>query len=195
MKKILIIAVLIFAFMFVMVQNSDNHFTFEGIPITGTLENFAQKLVAKGFKKIDSDKTYVELEGKFAGYSGCKIYVFKVPNRNIVYGVGVVFPKKSSWANLEEEYNKFKGMLTNKCGKPASHYETFKEGASTFNDEAKMRSLKEGNCDYWTRWEVENGYIRVKIFSLPDTDDGNISLIYYDKINSDLAQKATEDDL
>ena len=178
-----------------MAQTSNNHLTFMGIPITGTVENFAQKLGAKGFKKVFSNKDAVVFEGKFAGYSGCKIYVFKVPNRNIVYGVGVVFPKKSSWANLEEEYNKFKDMLTNKCGKPASHSETFKEGASTFNDEAKMRSLKEGNCDYWTRWNVENGYIRVKIFSLPDTDYGNISLIYYDKINSDLADKATEDDL
>ena len=195
MKKILIIAVLIFAFMFVMVQNSDNHFTFEGIPITGTLENFAQKLVAKGFKKIDSDKTCVVLEGEFAGYSGCNIYVVKVPNRNVVYKVIVFLPEKSSWANLEEEYNQFKGMLTNKYGKPASQSKTFKEGAFTFSDAAKMSSLKAGNCDYRTQWEVENGDIKVAISSKSNTDDGYIWLGYFDKINYALADKAIEDDL
>ena len=183
MKRIITIAVLIFSFMFVMAQTPNKYLTFEGIPITGTLENFAQKLVAKGFKKIDSDKTYVELEGKFAGYSGCKIYVFKVPNRNIVYGVGVVFPKKSSWANLEKEYYKFKGMLTNKYGKPASHSETFKERKSTVNDAAKMLSLKEGNCNYATGWEVDNGFIQMYIFPKNDTNKGIIMLTYVDKIN------------
>ena len=156
MKRLLTIVAFIFSFMFVMAQTSNNHLTFKGIPITGTLENFAQKLEAKGFKKIYSDKTSVY---------------------------------------FEEEYNKFKGMLTNKYGEPASHSETFKEGALTFNDEAKMSSLKEGNCDYWTKWKVENGYIKVQIFSLPDTDGGNILLTYFDKINDALADKVKEDDL
>ena len=51
MKRILIIAVFIFSFMFVMAQTSNKHFTFKGIPITGTLESFAQKMEAKGLKK------------------------------------------------------------------------------------------------------------------------------------------------
>ena len=195
MKRLLTIVAFIFSFMFVMAQTPNNHLTFKGIPITGTLENFAQKLEAKGFKKIYSDKTSVYFEGEFAGYSKCKICVLKIPNRNIVHRVGVCLPEESLWAILEDEYNQFKGMLTNKYGEPASHSETFKEGALTFNDEAKMSSLKEGNCDYWTKWKVENGYIKVQIFSLPDTDGGNILLTYFDKINDALADKVKEDDL
>ena len=195
MKRLLTIAVFIFSFMFVMAQTPNNHLTFKGIPITGTLENFAQKMEAKGFKKISSDKKGVGFEGEFAGYSECNIYVFKVPNRNIVHEVVVVFPKESSWANLEKEYNKFKDMLTNKYGVPTLYFETFKEGALTFNDAAKMSSLKKGNCDYWTQWEVDNGYIKVGIFSISDTDGGNIGLVYYDKINDALVDKAIEDDL
>ena len=195
MKRILTIAVLIFSFMFVMAQTSNNHLTFMGIPITGTLESFAQKLVAKGFEKKYSDKSMIGFEGEFAGYSDCKIYVLKVPNRNIVYRVGVTFPKESSWANLEKEYNQFKDMLTNKYGEPSWYSETFKEGASTFNDYAKMESLKEGNCYYWTHWEVDNGAILVRIASIPDTYDGWIVLLYRDKINDALAEKAKEDDL
>ena len=138
MKRLLTIAVLIFSFMFVMAQIPNKHLTFKGIPITGTLENFAQKMEAKGFRKIDSDKTCVVFEGEFAGYSECEIYVIKVPNRNIVHKVAVAFPKESLWANLEKEYNQFKDMLTNKYGDPALQSETFKEGASTFNNHAKM---------------------------------------------------------
>ena len=195
MKRILTIAVFIFSFMFVMAQTSNNHLTFKGIPITGTVENFAQKLGAKGFEKKYSDKSCVGFEGEFAGYSGCKIYVFKVPNRNIVHKVAVAFPKESSWANLEKEYNQFKDMLTNKYGEPSWYSETFKEGASTFNDYAKMESLKEGNCYYWKQWEVKNGSIKVRIVSIPDTYDGCIGLVYSDKINDALAKKAQEDDL
>ena len=195
MKRLLTIAVFIFSFMFVMAQTPNKHLTFKGIPITGTLEDFAQKMEAKGFKKTFSDTTGVVLEGEFAGYSGCQIYVIKIPNRNIVYRVDVGFPKESSWARLEKEYNQFKDMLTNKYGKPTSHSETFKEGVLAFSDAAKMRSLKVGNCDYWTQWEVDNGYIQVEIVPITNTDNGYISLTYYDKINGALADKAKEDDL
>ena len=195
MKRILTIAAFIFSFMFVMAQTSNNHLTFKGIPITGTLEDFAQKMEAKGFRKISSATNFIAFEGEFAGYSECKIFVHKVPNRNIVHKVVVFFPKESSWARLEEEYNQFKDMLTNKYGKPTSHSETFKEGVLAFSDAAKMRSLKVGNCDYWTQWEVDNGYIQVEIVPITNTDNGYISLTYYDKINGALADKAKEDDL
>ena len=195
MKRLLTIAVLIFSFMFVMAQTPNSHLTFKGIPITGTIESFARELGTKGFEKIYSDKSCVGFEGEFAGYSGCKIYVHKIPNRNIVYKVVVIFPKKSSWANLEKEYYKFKGMLSNKYGEPALQSETFKEGASTFNDDAKMSSLKKGNCDYWTQWKVNNGYIEMRIRPITDTYNGYVCLIYFDKINDALAEKAQKDDL
>ena len=192
MKRLLTIVAFIFSFMFVMAQTPNNHLTFKGIPITGTLESFVQKLGTKGFRKMYSGESCVAFKGDFAGYSGCKILVFRIPNRNIVHEVGVFLPEESSWTRLEEQYNKFKDMLTIKYGEPASHSETFKEEASTFSDDAKMISLKEGNCDYEAEWKVDNGTIRVKIF-LSDTDGGYIRLGYFDKINDALAQKATED--
>ena len=195
MKRLLTIVAFIFSFMFVMAQIPNKHLTFKGIPITGTLENFAQELEAKGFKKIYSGENLRGFEGDFAGYPGCKIAVSKIPNRKIVDRVDVFFPTESSWARLEEQYNQFKDMLTNKYGEPASHSETFKKRASTFSDAAKMSSLKEGNCDYWTGWEVDKGDIKVEIAPIIDTDDGNIRLFYFDKINDALADKATEDDL
>ena len=195
MKRILTIVAFIFSFMFVMAQTPNKYLTFMGIPITGTLENFAQKMEDKGLKKISLAKNAIMFEGEFAGYSECKIFVYKVPNRNVVHRVFVFFPKESSWADLEKEYYKFKGMLTNKYGEPASHSETFKEGALTFNDAAKMSSLKEGNGVYWSGWEVDNGTIYMEIFTTPDEDGGRISLGYSDKINDALAEKAKADDL
>ncbi len=195
MKRLLTIVAFIFSFMFVMAQTSNNHLTFKGIPITGTVESFAQKLVSKGFKKIDSDKTNVVFEGEFAGYSGCRICVCKNSNRNIVYQVAVDFPTEDSWARLEKEYNQFKNVLTNKYGEPALHSEKFKEGTSTLSDEAKKRSVKMYNCDYWATWEVENGHIEVNIVSGIFSYDGHILLTYFDKINGALVDKAKADDL
>ena len=116
-------------------------------------------------------------------------------NRNIVRKVVVSFPTVSSWTRLEKEYNQFKDMLTNKYGEPTSHSEIFKEGASTFNDDAKMSSLKEGNGAYWSAWKVDNGTIYMEIFTTLDENDGRILLIYFDKINCALGDKATENDL
>ena len=195
MKRLLTIVAFIFSFMFVMAQTPNKHLTFKGIPITGTLESFAQELGAKGLKKTYSDKNVVVFKGEFAGYSDCEIYVYKAPNRNIVYKVVVFFPKESSWVYLEKEYNHFKGVLTNKYGEPTSHSETFKEGASTFSDAAKMSSLKEGNCDYYSKWKVDNGYIKVEISSIIDIDNTCVMLTYFDKINDALADKAKENDL
>ena len=178
-----------------MAQTPNNHLTFKGIPITGTLENFAQKLEAKGFKKKYSNKRIIGLEGEFAGYSGCKITVFKILNRNIVRKVVVSFPTVSSWTRLEKEYNQFKDMLTNKYGKPTSQSKTFKKGVLAFSDAAKMRSLKEGNGAYWSAWKVDNGTIYMEIFTTLDENDGRILLIYFDKINCALGDKATENDL
>ena len=195
MKRILTIVAFIFSFMFVMAQTPNNHLTFKGIPITGTGESFAQKLVAKGLKKTYSSKSSIGFTGEFAGYPKSLICVFKVPNRNIVYKVVVFFPNESSWANLEKEYYQFKDMLTNKYGEPDLHSETFKEGASTVDDAAKMLSLKEGNCNYATGWEVDNGFIEMYISPIIDTDKGIIILTYSDKINRALVQKAKADDL
>ena len=195
MKRLLTIVFLIFSFMFVMAQTPNKHLTFKGIPITGTVENFAQKMEAKGLKRIPSDKRWAAFVGEFAGYPKSLIFVYKIPNRNIVHKVIVFLPPKNSWARLEEEYDKFKGMLTNKYGEPSWYSETFKEGKSAVSDFSKMLLLKEGNCDYWTQWEVENGDIKVDIAPIIDTDDGNIRIAYFDKINDALADKAKEDDL
>ena len=195
MKRLLTIVAFIFSFMFVVAQTPNKHLTFKGIPITGTLESFAQELGAKGFKKTYSDKTSVEFEGEFAGYSECEIYIYKVPNRNIVHKVVVFFPEESSWEDLEKEYNQCKGMLTNKYGKPISCSETFKGGASNFRDSDKMSLVEKGECNYLSQWKVDNGSIELYITYGKEESYGLVILKYNDRINSALAEKATENDL
>ena len=59
--------------------------TFKGIPITGTLSAFSDKLVKAGFKKNGNSS----FTGDFAGYSGCRITVV---GNNPVNEVRVDFP-------------------------------------------------------------------------------------------------------
>ena len=53
MKKLLIIAAL--AMCCCKQQTAECPYTFMGIPIEGTAEEFGQKLIEKGFEKIDND--------------------------------------------------------------------------------------------------------------------------------------------
>lgn len=83
--------------------------TFKGIPITGTLSAFSDKLVKAGFKKNGNSS----FTGDFAGYSGCRITVV---GNNPVNEVRVDFPVISDWDALEKAYDSLQASLTQKYG-------------------------------------------------------------------------------
>ena len=83
--------------------------TFKGIPITGTLSAFSDKLVKAGFKKNGNSS----FTGDFAGYSGCRITVV---GNNPVNEVRVDFPVISDWDTLEKAYDSLQASLTQKYG-------------------------------------------------------------------------------
>lgn len=106
---------------------SQNHLSFKGIEINGTLTDFSQKLEASGYKKIytnDAQDACV-LEGAFAGYDQCMIFVISTAQEHIVWKVAVQLPEQSSWYSLKSRYNEFRESLMEKYGAPSKKYEFF----------------------------------------------------------------------
>ncbi len=195
MKRILIALLFIFSCIGVMAQNTNEHLKFMGIPINGTLESFTQKLVAKKIKSIQAAEGVGLFNGTFAGKNDCNIFVATVPNRNIVSKVVVCLPPRETWAWLESDYNQFKQMLTSKYGEPLQHSETFKAGTFTSSDYLKISALKEGKCEYYVGWKLNEGVILLEIISIESPSSCLVRLSYYDAINSKLEETSKQDDL
>ena len=195
MKRILIALLFVFSCIGAMAQNANEHLKFMGIPINGTLESFTQKLVAKKIKSIQAAEGVGLFNGAFAGKNDCNIFVATVPNRNIVSKVVVCLPPRETWAWLESDYNQFKQMLTSKYGEPLQHSETFKAGTFTSSDYLKISALKEGKCEYYVGWKLNEGVILLEIISIESPSSCFVRLNYYDAINDKLAENSKQNDL
>lgn len=178
-----------------MAQNANEHLKFMGIPINGTLESFSQKLVAKGLKREHAWEDNVLLKGTFAGKSGSGVCVMRIPSRNIVYRIVVCLPSRETWEWLENDYTEFKRMLTSKYGDPFKYSESFKEGTYVGSDRLKISALKEGKCEYYSTWGLNEGFIGLEIFNVDGSSDCCVRLTYIDLINGKLAEDSKQNDL
>lgn len=195
MKRILIALLFVFSCIGAMAQNVNEHFKFMGIPINGTLESFTQKLVAKGMKREHAWDNAVLLKGTFAGKRNCEVYVNRIPSRNIVYRIVVCLPSRETWEWLENDYTEFKRMLTSKYGDPFKYSESFKEGTYVGSDRLKISALKEGKCEYYSTWGLNEGFIGLEIFNVDGSSDCCVRLTYIDLINGKLAEDSKQNDL
>ena len=171
----------------------NEHLTFKGIPITGTIESFSYKLVNKGFKKKPCGKGMALLQGEFAGYRNCEIVVYRMDKKNLVYATGVKFPNCEQWSLLESNYLNLKQMLITKYGEPSSCVERFQQDY-VYDDSSKLNALKMDGCEYETIFETEKGRI-VLALAHESVFKCFVVLGYIDAINGGLARKSAIDDL
>ncbi|MBF0952193.1 MAG: hypothetical protein HXK18_01395, partial [Alloprevotella tannerae] len=118
-------------------QSASDHMTFKGIPISGSLMEFAQKLSQKGFTVVQTNDVNVVLVGDFAGYKDCQILLLATKETKTIYAVSVFLPSSTSWSLLESNYNHLKTMLTQKYGSPQNVVEEFPRGSSGASDVLK----------------------------------------------------------
>lgn len=174
------------------------HLKFKGVPIDGTRKKFVDRMEKKEFKYIgDTEDGASVLEGDFAAYKGCRIYVSTLENKDLVSRIAVVFPEQKQWEYLYGNYKSLKEMLTEKYGKPASCTEEFQEAwYYASNDERKMDGAKTDKCKYVTRFQADNGEI---ILSIGHSDSLRescyVMLTYKDATNGNAVKQHAMDDL
>ena len=174
MKQILLTLLLT---LFVSTGNAQTeHMKFMGIPMEGTIQEFSNKLQAKGFTiaKVYPGNIAIALNGDFAGYRDCAVgIVGDISGR--VCKINVIFPAMDKWSELERCYNDYKSMLSEKYGKPKDCVEKFQ---NISNDDLKKSKLKIDNCNYYSVFDGNNREIELKI--TPEGSYGCIVLIYSD---------------
>ena len=91
MKKIFAMSMLL---LFATVVFAQEHLSFKGVAIDGTLNSYVTKMRAKGFSSISSTNGIALLKGDFAAHKSCTIVVATMQNKDLVSRIGVMFPEQ-----------------------------------------------------------------------------------------------------
>lgn len=174
--KTIIISLLVSLFSISAVAQVE-HLKFKGIPIDGTIIEFAQKLNEYGFetKYIEADD-HIILTGRFGTYDDSGLLISSVLKDSIISHVQVFFTPDKNWVSFYDCYSLIKESLIKKYGEPTSCVENFSSG--DYSNEARYDAVVNRKCHYRTAFELESGEISIEIY-----DGAYVILSYLDKTN------------
>lgn len=177
MRKLLITLTMLFAVINIMAQE---HLSFMGIPIEGSLTTFCQKLKAKGFNSVGSDNNFQSFTGNFTGRTAT-VGVKATDDGKDVCAVGVLFESSGEWNTLVNTYDYYKNLYTRKYGQPTISEEN--NPARSESNIALMQELYQGTVNYDSTWQVASGTIQLSINKSPEIYEGVVTIIYLDSQN------------
>lgn len=191
MKKGIFVLV---AFFFGLTSMAQEHLSFKGIPIEGSMESFCEKLADKGFNKLGNDNNTTLFVGDFTGRNSTVGIIADDDGEN-VYSVVVLFDSSNEWKVLVDTYDYYKDLYTRKYGKPKVSIEKNKELMSTSpNNGLLMIELDERRATWGSLWEVTGGEIEINIEKADGYLEGAVVIRYRDAQNEEAKiQKHLED--
>ena len=192
MKKVFL---LLTCLLFAGATFAQQHLSFKGVPLDGTLKAYTDAMVKAGFRYEGTQDGVALLSGDFAGYKNCIVGVSTLKNCDVVNHIAVLFPDRDTWSSLLGDYEHLKEMLTEKYGTPSDSQEKFTGYVGDNHNGLIMHALKAGEYVWYTTFTTELGDIELTIMSGTEYDTGCVRLSYYDKANSDKVRKAAMDDL
>lgn len=170
---------------------AQEHLSFKGIPIEGSMTAFCQKLKAKGFTQIDRNKNITLFTGDFTGRKAT-VGVGASDDGKNVYSVVVFFDTSEEWNTLVNTYDYYKDLYTRKYGEPS----VCKENNPSLSDSntSLMAEVYQGTVVYGCFWEVSGGDIKISIEKSSGVYEGMVMIRYRDSQNVEAKiQKDLED--
>lgn len=170
---------------------AQEHLSFKGIPIEGSMTAFCQKLKAKGFTQISRDKNVTLLSGDFTG-KNVTIGVGAADNGKDVFTVGVFFDTTDSWSTLVDTYEYYKNLYSEKYGQPVQCVE---DNPSQYDSNTSlMLELRQGRVEYACIFEAPGGIILISI-EKGKIFDGYVMIKYQDSRNANTRRLRELDDI
>ena len=177
MRKLVITFTMLFAVISLMAQE---HLSFKGIPIEGSMTAFCQKLKAKGFTSIGSENNLTLFTGDFTGRNAT-VGVTATDDGKDVFAVVVLFDPSGEWNALINTYDYYKDLYTRKYGKPSISKE--KNPAHSDSNTGLMAEVHQGTVVYGSAWEVTGGDIQLSIEKSSGVYKGMVMIRYRDSQN------------
>lgn len=159
-------------------SKSNQHLKFMGIPINGSITNFQNKLIAKGFKYDQAGSKALEsptriYKGQFAGETA-QLFVYYDRDQKFVYRVKVIIDRSES-EQVISLMKKYKYQMEEKYGATAS--------VSTHNGEICYNIY------------LDNGEIDLFYYKLPYDFDHSLLIDYWDDTNTQKHEANNMNDL
>ena len=162
MKKIVCI---IFAITLFFGATAQNHLTFMGVPIDGTIDQFSKRASDKGLTYIQRVGDIDFFFGSFLGYD-CVVGSVPLEDKDLVYSVlACIFPFEV-WSTLHKTYLDVKKKLTAEYGTPTEVEEKFL--ITPRNDDEKFQAVVDGKCSYKASFVTKLGDIDISISIIED---------------------------
>ena len=177
MKVFITALTLLFSTINIMAQE---HLSFKGIPIEGSMTDFCQKLKAKGFTSIGRDNNLTLFTGDFTGRNAT-VGVTATDDGKDVFAVVVLFDPSGEWNTLVNTYDYYKDLYTRKYGKPTISKE--KNPAHSDSNIALMAEVHQGMVVYSSAWKVTGGDIQLSIEKSSGVYEGMVMILYRDSQN------------
>ena len=170
---------------------AQEHLSFKGIPIEGSMTEFCKKLEAKGFTSLGAENNIEMFTGDFTGREA-SVAVASTDDGNDVFSVIVFFEPSDEWNSLVSTYNYYKDLYTRKYGKPTRSKE--KNPAFDDSNTILMGELYQGTVVWVSVWKVTGGNIELSIEKGNDILSGMVMIRYRDAQNVEAKiQKDLED--
>ncbi|MBQ1931944.1 MAG: hypothetical protein II360_00415 [Muribaculaceae bacterium] len=189
MKKLIFVLI---AVGFALCSMAQEHLSFKGIPITGTMTSFCQQLKAKGFTQIGRENNITLFSGDFTGRTATVGVVAADDGKN-VFGVTVLFDSSGEWNTLVNTYEYYKELYTRKYGKP----DISKEKNSAYGDDniSKMAEVHQGTVVWGSAWETKGGDIEISIEKSGGFYEGVVVIRYRDTLNVEAKIQSDMEDI
>ncbi len=189
MRKIFLTLALFFAVVNIMAQE---HLSFKGIPIEGSMTSFCQKLKTKGFTSVGRDSNISIFSGDFTGRKAT-VGVTSTDDGKNVFAVIVFFDPSKEWNALVNTYDYYKSLYTRKYGDPAFSKE--ENPARSDSNTALMAQVHEGTVVYGSVWNVTGGEIELSIEKSSGFYEGMVEIRYRDSQNKEAKIQKDLDDI
>lgn len=189
MRKIFVTLTLFFAVINIMAQE---HLSFKGIPIEGSMTAFCQKLKAKGFTSLGRDNNITLFSGDFTGRKAT-VGVTATDDGKNVFAVVVFFDPSGEWNTLVNTYDYYKDLYTRKYGVPTISKEN--NPALSDSNTALMAEVHQGTVVYGSAWEVTGGDIQLSIEKSSGVYEGMVMIRYRDSQNVEAKIQNDLDDI
>lgn len=163
----------------------DKHLTIMGIPITGNITTFQQKLLAKNYRLDSKENKSLpvgqrEFKGRFSGYE-CSLRAYYFPDDKTVYKVRVAIDFQNA-TNADNAYKEIKRNLLRKYKKASA------KTGSRDGHESISAMIIDDDDDIL-------GFIDLLVFEGDDTYESILVMGYTDMDGSAKEEKKHTDDL
>lgn len=172
--------------------DAQEHLSFKGIPIEGSITTFCQKLKAKGLVQIHSADNIRLFTGDFTGREATIGVIADQTGKN-VYSVVVIFPESGEWNNLVNTYNYYKDLYTEKYGSPSFNMEH--NPSHSDSNTSLMSEVHQGTVVYGSIFNAPGGTIEISIEKADGFYQGQVIIRYKDAQNIEGKRQSDLDEI